>query len=480
MLALAGTSLLLAFIAPSAGAQSSDDIPPPEVWGAQASSRAVSINVDRPGLLPVPDVFNFIGLDGWGEYGSSSQQARASLLFPGNGLLLGPSLVCGTFGGSFPAQFKPILDTCLKYQYPLTVFADSFNPDASTNGAISLGTPSNDISADATQARAHASDDSAKTDAVLSNLRVLGIPPFGPVAIPGTSSLKLDTSVADIDHATSRTNQYTEKGGLVTDAKVTLSGVKLIGGLIQMKSLTSESRVTDDASGKRTSDATFQATGVTVAGKPATITNKGLQLSSPNDAINGVLKALNIKVALLPTEELTSKTDAPSKANVGGLIVSMSRDVEGLPPVSFPDPSGQIPVNNVDLNGVYTVTVQLGLTGVLGSAANYGADDGNLLGTVDNTLGTDVGGDFTDNGNLGFDNSSSFDGATSDSSGGGNTALGPTRSVGSQNNPTLVRSVTDKFGGRLRFLYLALMFSVLALCIAPRLVSPARLPGPKE
>jgi len=128
LLGLAATCLLLAFVTPAAGAQS-DDTPPPEVFGANASSRAISINLDRAGLLPVPDVFNFIALDGWGEYGSSSQQARASLLFPGNGALLGPSLACGTFGGSFPSQFKPILDTCLKYQYPLTVFADSFNPD---------------------------------------------------------------------------------------------------------------------------------------------------------------------------------------------------------------------------------------------------------------------------------------------------------------------------------------------------------------
>ena len=95
--------------------------------------------------MPVPDVFNFIALDGSAEYGSSSQQARASLLFPGNGVILGPSLACGTFGGQFPPQFKPILDTCLKYQYPLTVFADSFNPDNSTNGSLAFGTPKNDI-----------------------------------------------------------------------------------------------------------------------------------------------------------------------------------------------------------------------------------------------------------------------------------------------------------------------------------------------
>ena len=76
-MALAATSLLLAFVSPSAGAQTGDDSPPPEVFGANAMSRAVSINLDRAGLLPVPDVFNFIALDGYGEYGSSGQQTRA-------------------------------------------------------------------------------------------------------------------------------------------------------------------------------------------------------------------------------------------------------------------------------------------------------------------------------------------------------------------------------------------------------------------
>jgi hypothetical protein len=470
---LAASSLLLAFIAPSVGAQTGgDDTPPPEVWGASASSRAVSVNLDRAGLLPIPDVFNFIALDGYGEYGSSGQQARASLLFPGNGILLGPSLACGTFGGSFPSQFKPILDTCLKYNYPLTVFADAFSPDNSTNGGLVLGTPGNDIRADATVARAHAGDDSAKTDAVLSDLRVLGIPPFGPVAIPGSDQLKLDTSIVDVDHGTSRTDQHTIKGGLVTDSKVTLSGIKLIGGLIHIKSLISESKVTDDANGKRTADATFHATGVTVAGVPAEITNKGLQLREPNAAINAVLKALDIKVSVLPTEETTGKGDNAAKANVGGIIVSMARDVEGLPPVRFPDPSGQIPVNNIDLNGVYTLTVQLGLTGVLGSAANYGSDE-DLTAPIDEALGTDVSGEFSDSGS-GFDSSASLNGDTQ--------AIGsvPSRDGNTSQRPTLVRSVTDTFGGRLGFLYLTLMFTVLALCIAPRLAVSARLPGPKE
>jgi hypothetical protein len=157
----------------------------------------------------------------------------------------------------------------------------------------------------------------------------------------------------------------------------------------------------------------------------------------------------------------------------------MQRDVEGLPPVQFPDPSGQIPVNNLDPNGVYTLTVQLGLTGVVGSAANYGVE-GDVLGGdtgFETGLGFD---DVSGSGDASFGDAGSF----SDGGLGGGQALGiPNNGRGTGTTaatPSLVRSLGNNFGGRLGFLYLALMFSVLALCITPRLVVPARLPGKKE
>ncbi|MEY2425478.1 MAG: hypothetical protein QOI61_1050, partial [Actinomycetota bacterium] len=241
--AVAATCLVLAFIAPTAGAAEEDDVVRPSVWGGDAQSLAVSIELNRDALLPVPELFKFIALDTASTYGSSSQAARASLVFPGNGAILGPSLACGTFGGQFPPEFKPILDTCLKYQYPLTVFADEFDPDSSTNGSLAFGTPKNDIALNATTARAHAAIDGSNSDAVVQDLRVLGIPPFGPLALPGSEPLKLDTSIVDIDSATSRTDQRIVAGGLVTKARATLSGVKLIGGLIRIGSLVSESTV---------------------------------------------------------------------------------------------------------------------------------------------------------------------------------------------------------------------------------------------
>src|SRR5687767_10326041 len=109
-LAAAATFLVLAVVTPPVPAVEPagrvvDTVPRPDVFRGVATSQLISVEIDRDALLPVPDLFRFIALDGFGTYESSSQQARASLLFPGNGLIIGPSLACGTFGGQFPPDF---------------------------------------------------------------------------------------------------------------------------------------------------------------------------------------------------------------------------------------------------------------------------------------------------------------------------------------------------------------------------------------
>ena len=78
-------------------------------------------------------------LQGQSAYETDRQTAQASILYPGQGVLQGPNLACGTFGSAFPAQFAPILEACTKFDYPLTVSADSTAPDKSTLGGLQLG-----------------------------------------------------------------------------------------------------------------------------------------------------------------------------------------------------------------------------------------------------------------------------------------------------------------------------------------------------
>ncbi|MBA2609898.1 MAG: hypothetical protein H0U92_13230 [Actinobacteria bacterium] len=481
-------SAVLAWMTPSANAQdnvASDDIAAPEVFSGNASATGVSIGANREALLPIEDLFKFIALDGKSVYSSSTHSARASLLFPGNGLILGPSLACGTFGGQFPPEFKPILDTCLQYKYPLSVTADDFQPDAATSGSLVLGTPTEDISGEAILAKAHAADDASTTDAVINSLRVAGIPPFGPLNIP-VPQLQLDGSVFSADSSSARTDQRIVKGELVTDAKATLSGLRLLGGLIGIGNIVSESRITDNGQGARSAAADLDITGVTVAGQPAKITNKGIVVNDPKnptpldkalfDQANNVLKQFDVKISVLPTEEKLAN-GGPASATVGGLLLEFSRDVQGLP--LLPSPIG----GELDPNGRYTVTVQLASTGANGSAANFGSD-GENGGLTDNLL--DTGGDSLDasGGDLGgFADGASFDSGNlnADGSSGGSDVGGTAKDAGRSGGPrALASNVANNFGGRLGLLYLAMVLSVLALCISPRLALTARLPGPKK
>ena len=60
---------------------------------------------------------------------------------------------------------------------------------------------------------------------------------------------------------------------------------------------------------------------------------------------------------------------------MGGLLIEFSRDVQGLPTTPKFQPDPRFPNTEVDPNGVYTGSIQLGATGALGSAVNFGLDD---------------------------------------------------------------------------------------------------------
>jgi len=462
----AAVCLLLSLVAAPSPAQEDDIVPPPEVFRGAATAQVASVQVDSdPPLLPVNDLFRFIVLDGASVFESSTRSARASLFFPGNGLILGPNLLCGTFGGAFPPEFKPILDLCLQYKYPLTVFADEFQPDGASSGAIALGAPTDPVSGTAVRASAHAAEDSATSDAALQDLRVLGLPALGTV-LPLVPGLTVDTSLLSVDSAVSRTNQRIEQGSLLVDAEATMSGISLIGGLIRIGAVRSESHVTDDSHGVRTAESSLEVSGVTVAGVPSQITEDGLVLGSPTGAlgpliqqlqtqVNDLLRALGIKITVLAAEQDTD-VDAGAVASAGGLLIEVAQPLSGLP--SIPGPLGDI-----DPNAIYKASVQLGATAARASAFAFDpdappSDDG---GSTD--LGVDFGGS------------------------GGDLGIGPLPDLPSvppavtppdgSDTPGSSGLISDIFDDRLGLVYLALMFSVLGLCLAPRLIVPARLPG---
>jgi hypothetical protein len=305
--------------------------------------------------------------------------------------------------------------------------------------------------------------------------------------IPG---FDLDTSLLTVDSATSRTDQRIVKGALAVDSQATLSGVRLVGGLIRIGSIRSVSHVDDDGAGKRTPNADLEVSGVTVAGLPAQITEDGLVVGAPGGGqgplaqqvqsqVNKLLLDFGVKVSLLPVEEATE--EGAATASVGGVLVEFERDVQDLPTV--PGPLG-----DADPNGVYRGSFVLGNTAALGGVPVIPADpevedvvpelpvDSGLEGGTGDLGG---GGDLAGGGgsDLGVDSGVGApvdDTATTtpveSDAGGGEELAAP-------EEEQAVGFVDDLFADRLPLLYLAFTLAALGLCLAPRLTLPARLPA---
>jgi hypothetical protein len=454
----------------TAGAQ--EEIVRPDIFRSAASALGASIMADRAGLLPIPEVFRFIALDGSASYEGSNQEARASVLFPGNGVIQGPNLACGTFGGQAPPELGPIIEACLEARYPLTVYADSLDPEGSSVGSLVLGGRGDPVSGNAVRAAARAAVEATTTDAAMHELRLVGLEaarPSGLLPVPGLP--ELDATVLAIDSMTARTDQRIDEAStLVVEAVSTLQGVRLAGGLVEIGSIRSRSVVTDDGAGAQDHDATLEVSGVTVGGVPAQITEDGLVLGSPGGSgpiteqlargLNEMLGDLGVRITALAAESGVHD-DGLAFASSGGVVVEFGFPLQGLPTV--PGPMG-----DVDLDGFYEGTMVLGATGARGIAAAIPPFEVEPVAPIAPDL---AGGALPGSPTPGFDAPSA--GAPSAPVGSPGT---PPGRGGPDTGPTQLASVLDPLVEDLRWLYLAMTLSALGLALSPRFTLPARLP----
>lgn len=471
---LAGAVLCLAFAGlADAGAQEAPP-PRPDVFSGAASSEVASVFADREALIPVPEALRFIAADGTGTYTSSNQTARASIFYPGAGVIQGPVLACGTFGSSAPPEFKPVIDACLGTSYPLTVFADSLNPDGTSTGAAALGDDGDQISAKGVRAVAHAAPDAAFSDAAVNELQLLGLPPVdtGSSPLPGLEVPELDATVLSIEGATSTTDQRIDaKGVLVVRSEAALTGVRLVGGLVEIGSIRSMTEITDDGRGNQTQEADLEISGVVVGGIPAQITEDGLVVGSPTGAdgplaqqltsvVNELVRNVGFEVTALEVDKGVDEAGL-AFARSGGLLVEFGVDVQGTPIVPGP---------NLDLNGLYKGVIQLGKSGANGIAVHI--DDPVFDPDPDGDFGLPVDFSGSDTGTAApIRQASTTPGTTT---GSGSEAAAPTAPAAPDQQ--LVSFIEELYADRIRLLYLAFTLIALALCLGPRLVLPARLP----
>lgn len=471
---MAGSLVALAafLVLPPARAQDDAEGTRPETFAGAASASALDVAVLTPALVPVPNLLDLAVVEGRGTFESSNQEGRASIFFPGNGVISGPSLLCGTFlGPQIPpegaALFGPILDACGQYRYPLAVFVDELVPDASTDGRLTLGADTDPVSLRAVGAIAHAADDSTTTRAQVADLQLLGVPVLGSLA-PLLQLLGLDPldgSLLAVEGLTARTDQRIVGGRLAVRAEAKVTGLRLLGGLVRIGSITSRSSLltaAGDDEPEVSSD--LEVGGVTVAGTPAQLTERGLVIADPNGSSGPVLQTLasaasdalqGMGFTIRSLEVDQGEDDGVPYAQAQGLLIEFTTPLAGLPPL--PGPLGDI-----DVNGAYGVRLQVGSTGVRGFADTFD----------DDTSPPDGGGSSD---GIGFDEGS---GAFPDLGGPSSPVTGQPPSIAP--DPGGTRSVADVWGDRVGLLYLSFTLGALALCLTPRLTLPARLPGARS
>ena len=479
-----GRVLLLAaaavsFVAFATGAEAQD--PPsdrPDGYAGAASAQALGAALITPALVPVEGLFDLGFVEGRGTYDASNQEGRASLVFPGNGAISGPSLLCGTFlGPNIPPEglvlFGPILDTCGQYQYPLAVYVDSLSPDGSTDGGLQLGALTDPVSLGAVGASAHAGDDATTTEAEISDLRLLGLPAIGGLeSLFELASLPVpDDTLVSVEAMRATTDQRIVDGALVVDANATVTGLRLLGGLVRIGSIVSHSRLESRSGEEPVITTDLEVGGVELAGQPATITEDGAVVGSGaptgpilQQLLGGVVDAVQdagLRITALPEDE--GESGGIPFAGVGGLLIEFTTPLAGLPPL--PGPLGDI-----DVNGAYGVRLQVGTTGVRGFADAFGSDDPPITSPASSGGGGSTG-------------APSGGGGTS--GGGTGTGRPVTPTTAAVTTPTTVAEaepepagfLEDLFAERLAFLYLSFTLTAMALCLAPRFSLPARLPS---
>jgi hypothetical protein len=455
------------------GASAQAPPPRPKIFATATNAAGVDYVPDQQGgLTPIKDTFHMQFVTGVSSMSSSNgPAAKATVADPGNGATQGPANVCPVVSGFFPSSaLQPIFDACVNAKWPFMAQADGFSPDKSTEGSLGFGDPNGQLDGEGGSAHAHlGTDGTSSTDSTMSGMKIaplpgasaggLPLPPDVATAIVNANGGKpLDTALFTVGSIQSTTANLFDGLATVSHAESRLNGVRLIGGLMTIDSITSIADVhfTPDGDAVGTSSTTVQ--GAKVLGQPVTIDDKGVH---PDGNANvDALQSAGLSVRLVGA---THGPDSQGFMNAAsqGVVIDYTRDVNtglSLPPPP-PNPISQTPPA---INGTYFVRYNLASVASKALARNFNLSSGS----------TSSGSSFTPT-------LSPVQPTGSPSGFTGGTASAPasalTPAAGGDTSPTKTSFLGLNFD--LRWLYLAFTLAALGLCLAPKLALPARLPG---
>jgi hypothetical protein len=457
-------SAVLAASALLAPAAQSEEEARPGTWSSRAAATAIGVmfNTDPPQVTP--EIVNAALPDSDTQFDASIAKARASTLYPGLLVAQGANLSC-------QFQCAPVPG------YPLSAYAENpQQPDAKIETGQTV--PVGPGGLEAGSAVAHAGDDGTTAKATNGRFDLSGGAPAaaaaldlrrqvtalvkGPLAAAAVKPQADDASLLHVDSAVSETSNVFKEGALVVTATATLKGVHLLGGQITIESIASRAVSTSDGKVAKV-ERSLAIGAVSVAGQPAHLTEKGIEIGPSGSQGGDGFDALN-----------TALRDALGAAGLDVHALTGQQQVEGA--------SGSASIEGVLVglesagaagNGIVSA-VLLGKAGVQAAAAPFDVLDsgGDLLGD----LGGDAGA-LTDTGALGGGvgslGSSDLDGGAS----GGAPAAAPDGPAAPKAAPeaSILRpaSFVDPAAGRLETLYLALALAAVGLALGWRRILPS-------
>ncbi|HEX4820834.1 MAG TPA: choice-of-anchor P family protein [Acidimicrobiales bacterium] len=485
----AAVALVAALFPAGAGAQStttggssdsSKGPAKPKVYSTVTSATAVDYVPDQQGgLTPIKDATHMQFVTGKSTISSSNgPTAKATVVDPGNGATQGPANACPILSGFFPsAALQPIFDACTNAKWPFIAQADGFSPDKSTDGSLSFGSPSTQVNGEGGAANAHIDKEqgTSSTDSTMSGLKIAPLPGGTAGGLPLPADLaksisdanggSLDTSLFSVGSIQSTTQNFFDGPAEVSHAESRLNGVRFIGGLMTIDSITSISDVhfTVDGDAVGTSSTTVQ--GAKVLGKPVTIDDKGVHPDGNSGADTGALQNAGLTV------KLVGATNGPDPkgfmtAASEGVVVEYSHDVQTgvqLPP---PPPGNPLLPSSPTVNGTYFVHYNLATVSSRAFARNLTAG-GSSFKSSSGSLSSSITPPKASSATSGFSGGKSSAPAASlaqtaaDNGGGGDTS----------------HAAFINVDFNLKWLYLAFTLVALGMCLAPRFAFTSRLPG---
>lgn len=315
----------------------------PDSFGGNSVASSMEFRVDKePFPFPVTDPFHsWVPYAGTSLDSSGGDEAIASTIYPGQGFLGVPNLLCvfaPPLCANMPGGGPPKYPDWAHAQYPA-------HKDDSATLSSKPFPGSGPFEVTPNTVDAHADPDRVEATAITSGGGLSG--------------------VVTAQQETSHSLQEWHGNTLVLTADSVVKGVN-IGGQLHIDEIHSTATAEIDGTDVGLSSANTTVSGATVAGQGATIDSTGIHVASAGD--NGAVKnAVNAALASLAKQGISVKSLGVTKkadprgvnAQAGGLLMTGTTNVNGP----------NLPGLGGNANGSYTITAVIGGAGVNAFAA---------------------------------------------------------------------------------------------------------------